>query len=132
MYKHMCALGSCVAYNTVPCLLTHVLYSQEQYSSLAEAMSRDPSSVEAADRQQMERLATTLHRWEHTGANRRGYRERVVARKGRSTGWANLSAAWPDILIGARWHRQAGYLSHSIAAPLTDSLLATVLPLFTV
>lgn len=35
---------------------------QEQYTSLAEAMALDPSSVEAADRQHMERLATTLHR----------------------------------------------------------------------
>lgn len=38
---------------------THI---QEQYTSLAEAMALDPSSVEAADRQHMERLATTLHR----------------------------------------------------------------------
>lgn len=39
-----------------------VFCPQDQYSSLAESMARDPSSVEAADRQQMERLATTLNR----------------------------------------------------------------------
>jgi hypothetical protein len=40
-----------------------LLPPQDHFSALAEAMSRDPSSVEAADRQQMERLATTLHRY---------------------------------------------------------------------
>jgi hypothetical protein len=30
---------------------------------LSEALSRDPSGLEAGDRQQLERLAATLHRW---------------------------------------------------------------------
>jgi hypothetical protein len=42
-------------------LLPSVL--QERYNALAEAVARDPTGLEAGDRQQMERLAATLHRW---------------------------------------------------------------------
>lgn len=38
------------------------LVIQERYESLCEALARDPSGLEASDRQQMERLAATLHR----------------------------------------------------------------------
>jgi hypothetical protein len=39
---------------------------QEHYNALVEAYARDPSSMEAGERQQMERLATTLRRCAHT------------------------------------------------------------------
>jgi hypothetical protein len=38
------------------------LYLQERYAALSEALSRDPSGLEAGERQQLERLAATLHR----------------------------------------------------------------------
>lgn len=48
-----------------------MLPPQDRYNVLAEQLATDPAGLEAGDRQQLERLAATLHRLAHSGGEGR-------------------------------------------------------------